>query len=69
MNKTKYKQFTLRIPEDLHQKWKIACIQDGRTMNAAMEALIRDYLYIKLKTERSPLHQEALRKKAQASSD
>jgi len=40
----KTKQLTLRIPEDLHRKLKIAAAEEGRSMGEIAEDLFREYV-------------------------
>ncbi len=42
--KTKVKQLTLRMPENLHREFKVTAAREGRTMGDVATELIRDYL-------------------------
>ena len=42
--KEKVKQLTLRMPEQLHRKLKLAAVKQGRTMGDVTNQLIREYV-------------------------
>ena len=49
--KERIKQLTLRMPENLHRKFKVTATKEGRTMGEVTTELIREYV----KKESDPL--------------
>ena len=49
--KTKVKQLTLRMSENLHREFKITAVKQGRTMGEVTIELIKEYI----KKESDPL--------------
>lgn len=39
-----WKNFTIRIPEDLHRALKVRTAEEGKTMSEVVERLIKQYL-------------------------
>lgn len=46
MEESRFRQLTLRIPEDLHRELKIKAAREGRNMGHILEDLIRTYVGI-----------------------
>ncbi len=42
--KHKLKQLTLRLPENLHRKFKLSTVKNGKTMGEVATELIKAYL-------------------------
>jgi predicted HicB family RNase H-like nuclease len=42
--KTKWKQLTIRIPEEVHRALKIRVAEEGGSMAEVIEKLVREYL-------------------------
>jgi metal-responsive CopG/Arc/MetJ family transcriptional regulator len=38
------KRFTINVQDDLHKRFKIACIQEGKEMTEVIMAYIKDFV-------------------------
>ena len=49
MSDTTLKQLNIRLPEELHRKFKAQCALDGLSLADAVEDLVRHYIAGKVK--------------------